>query len=131
MPGLTEHWWPKTYTIKSSIYGDTRPGLLLKVPESATTSSGDITFSNTSSNYKNSSGDYYKSTIRGLYIYDVDEENIVFRGKDPSNSYLRICRVTDEKLEKDKELIGNALYITDSVKMFITDFNGNRTDIVK
>ena len=131
MPGLTERWWPKTYTMKSSIYGDTRPGLLLKVPESATTSSGNITFTNTSSNYKNSSGDYYKSTIRGLYIYDVDEENIVFRGKDPSNSYLRICRVTDEKLEKDKELIGNALYITDSGKMFITDFNGNRTDIVK
>lgn len=131
LPGLGEQWWPKTSKIKSSIYNDTRYGMLFTLPESITTSGCNITFTNTSSNYKNSDGNYYKSSIRGLYIYDIDEENIVLRGTDPSNSYLRICRVTDEKLKKDKKLVGNALYITDSGKMFITDFNGNRTDIVK
>ena len=62
-------------------------------------------------------------------MYDINEENIVVRGEEPSNSFLRICRVTDEKLANDKTLLGNSMYITDSGKMFITDFNGNKTDI--
>lgn len=69
------------------------------------------------------------TSIRGMYLYDTNEENIVVRGEEPSNSFLRICRVTDEKLAKDVKLLGNALYFTDSGAIFITDFNGNRTDI--
>ena len=38
--------------------------------------------------------------------------------------------MTEEKLAKDKKLIGNALYITDCGTMMITDFNGAKVDIV-
>lgn len=65
-----------------------------------------------------------------MYLYDINEENISIRGEEPSNSFLQICRVTEAKLEKDKKLIGNALYFTDGGAVFITDFNGNRIDIV-
>ena len=47
------------------------------------------------------------------------------------NTWLQICRVKDSVLVTDTKLISNALYITDSGKMFITDFSGNRIDIVK
>lgn len=126
-----ERWIPKTYKIKSSIYGDDRPGLTFTVPESATSSDGYMHLTNTSDGCQTSSGEYYKTSIRGMYLYDVNEENIVIRGEEPSNSFLQICRVTDEKLAKDKKLIGNALYITDSGKMFITDFNGVKIDLIK
>ena len=63
------------------------------------------------------------------HLFEVNEENIVIRGEAPSNSFLQICRVTDKKLAKDKKLVGNALYITDSGKMFITDFNGVRINL--
>lgn len=56
-------------------------------------------------------------------------KTIVIRGEEPSNSFLQICRVTDAKLAKDKKLIGNALYITDSGTIMITDFNGVKVDI--
>lgn len=126
-----ERWIPKSNNIKSTIYKDNRCGLVFTVSETATDSSGSMTLTNTSGKYKNSEGEYYKESIRGMYLYDTNEDKIVVRGEEPSNSFLQICRVTDEKLKKDKKLIGNALYITDSGKMFITDFNGNRTDIVK
>lgn len=122
-------WIPKTYKIKSSIYGDDRPGFIFTVAESATGTDGYINLTNTSGNCRTSTGEYYKTSIRGMYLYDVNEENIVIRGEEPSNSFLRICRVTDEKLAKDVKLLGNALYFTDSGAIFITDFNGNRTDI--
>ena len=122
-------WVPKTYTIKSAIYNDTRPGLTFTVAESATGTDGYINFTNTSGNYQTSAGEYYKTSIRGMYLYDIDEENIVIRGEEPSNSFLQICRVTDAKLAKDKKLIGNALYFTDSGDVFVTDFNGTKVDI--
>ena len=124
-----EKWIPKTYKIKSSIYGDDRPGFIFTIPESATGTDGYITLTNTANGCQTSTGEYYKTSIRGIYLYDVNEENIVIRGEEPSNSFLRICRVTDEKLAKDVKLLGNALYFTDSGAIFITDFNGNRTDI--
>lgn len=122
-------WIPKTYKIKSSIYGDDRPGLTFTVPESATETDGYINLTNTSDGCQTSTGEYYKTSIRGMYLYDVNEENIVIRGEEPSNSFLQICRVTEEKLAKDKKLIGNALYITDSGTMMMTDFNGAKVDI--
>lgn len=127
-PGGTK-WMPKTYKIKSSIYGDERPGYIFTVTESATGTDGYINFTNTSGKYQTSTGEYYKASIRGMYLYDVNEENIVIRGEEPSNSFLQICRVTEEKLAKDTKLIGNALYITDSGTIMITDFNGVKVDI--
>lgn len=124
-------WLPKTSTIKSSIYGDTRPGCIFTVPESATTTNGNMTFTNTAGTCINSSGEYFKTSIRGMYLYDVNEEDIVIRGQEPSNSFLRICRVTEEKLAKDTTLIGNSLYMTDEGNMFVTDFNGKRVDITR
>lgn len=122
-------WIPKTYKIKSSIYGDDRPGFIFTVAESATGTDGYINLTNTSGNCQTSTGEYYKTSIRGMYLYDVNEENIVIRGEEPSNSFLQICRVTEAKLAKDKKLIGNALYITDSGTIMITDFNGVKVDI--
>ncbi len=127
-PGANK-WIPVTLKIKSTIYGDERPGFIFTVPESATATDGHINFTNTSGKYQNSAGDYIQATIKGMYLYDVNEENIVIRGEEPSNSYMQICRVSKEKLEKDKKLIGNAVYIVDDGTMFVTDFNGNRTDI--
>lgn len=127
--GKNEIWLPKSATIKSSIYGDVRPGYIFTVPEDAADITGYMTFTNTSDNCQNTAGEYYTTSIRGMYLYDVNEENIVKRGQEPSNSFLSICRVTEEKLAKDTKLIGNALYFTDKGTLFITDFNGNRTYI--
>lgn len=124
-----ENWIPKGSTFTSQIYKETRFGKMITIPESATSSSGYLTFTNTCNTNKNGSGEYISVTIEGLYIYDVNEENIVLRGSEPSNSYLQICRVTEEKLATDTKLIGNALYITDAGKLFMTDFNGNETDL--
>lgn len=124
-----EKWLPKSEKIKSSIYGDTRPGCIFTVPEEASDTTGYMTFTNTADSCQNSTGEYRMTSIRGMYLYDINEENIVVRGEEPSNSFLRICRVTDDKLAKDVKLLGNALYFTDSGAIFITDFNGNRTDI--
>ena len=122
-------WIPKTHKIKSSIYGDDRPGFTFTVPESATGTDGYVNLTNTANGCQTSTGEYYKTSIRGMYLYDIDEENIVIRGEEPSNSFLQICRVTEAKLAKDKKLIGNALYITDSGTIMITDFNGVKVDI--
>ena len=124
-----EKWLPKSTKIKSSIYGDTRPGYIFTVPEEASDTTGYMTFTNTANGCQTSTGEYYKTSIRGMYLYDVNEENIVIRGEEPSNSFLQICRVTEEKLAKDTKLIGNALYITDSGTIMITDFNGAKVDI--
>ena len=85
-----------------------------------------MTLTNTSGSCQNTAGEYYTTSIRGIYLYDINEENIVIRGEEPSNSFLSICRVTEEKLAKDTKLIGNALYFTDKGTIFMTDFNGNR-----
>ena len=122
-------WIPKTHKIKSSIYGDDRPGFIFTIPESATGTDGYVNLTNTANGCQTSTGEYYKTSIRGMYLYDIDEENIVIRGEEPSNSFLQICRVTDAKLAKDKKLIGNALYVTDSGNIFVTDFNGVKVDI--
>ena len=73
----------------------------------------------------------HKAVIKGFYMCDANEENVIIRGLTPANTWLQICRVKDSVLATDTKLISNALYITDSGKMFITDFSGNRIDIVK
>lgn len=62
-------------------------------------------------------------SINGIYLYDLDESDIIIRGENPSDTWIRICRVTEEKLEQHPELLSNALYISDNESMFITDFN--------
>lgn len=124
-----ERWVPKTSTFKSTIYNETRYGIRFTVPESATGSGGYCTLTNTSGNCQTASGDYYKTSIRGMYLYDVDEEGIVIRGEEPSNSYLKFCRVTEEKIETDRKFVENAMYVSDKGNMFFTDFNGNKVDV--
>lgn len=119
-----QYWFPKNNKITSVIYGDSRIGRIVTVPETATATTAYITFCNVNSSCKNSNGDYLTSSVRGFYIYDVNEEDIIIRGEEPSNSYLQFCRVTEKKLAKDKKLIGNALYVTDEGNSFVTDFYG-------
>lgn len=120
----SQYWFPKNNKITSVIYGDSRIGRIVTVPETATATTAFITFCNINSSCKNSNGDYLTSSVRGFYIYDVNEEDIIIRGEEPSNSYLQFCRVTEKKLAKDKKLIGNALYVTDEGNSFVTDFYG-------
>ena len=61
---------------------------------------------------------------------NVDEENVIIRGVDPANTWLQICRVKEEILALNPKLISNALYITDKGHMFITDFSGNRFNLI-
>lgn len=68
--------------------------------------------------------------VEGLYLYDLDEDNVIIRGRDLANSWLRICRVTEAMLVADPTLLGNCLYITDAGNMFITDYSGTRTNII-
>lgn len=70
-------------------------------------------------------------TAIGLYLYDLSEEGVSIRGRDPANTWLRICRVTEEMVAKDNKLLGNALYITDAGNLFITNFSGEKVDIIK
>ena len=76
------------------------------------------------------SKEYHKAVIKDFYMYDVNEENVIVRGVNPANTWLQICRVTDARLATDTKLLSNALYITDSGKMFVTDFNGNRINLI-
>jgi len=66
-----------------------------------------------------------------FYLYDLSEEGVSIRGRDPANTWLRICRVTEEMVAKDNKLLGNALYITDAGNLFITNFSGEKVDIIK
>lgn len=127
-PDGYEFWFPKTEKMTSKIYNEERNAKLVTLSgdKVVSTGGGRLTLTNIAASNKNSDNEYAKAVIENLYIYDLDEENIVFRGDDPSNSFLQICRVTDEKLAQDKKLIGDALYITDSGLVFMTDFNGNR-----
>lgn len=131
-PSGKEYWYPKSEKMISEIYGESRQCMLVNIPDDIvlTTGGGTLYLSNISSSNLNSDGEYASATIKNLYIYDIDEEDIVFRGSTPSNSYLQICRVTEEKLATDNNLIVDALYITDKGNMFITDFNGEKINLV-
>ena len=64
-PGEGNYWIPKSNKIKSRIYGDDRPGFTFTVPDSATGTSGVMSFTNTSGGCQTSTGEYYKASIRG------------------------------------------------------------------
>lgn len=130
-PDGYEFWFPKTEKMISKVYDEERNAKLITLSSDrvVSTGGGRLSLTNIASSNKNSNTEYAKAVIENLYIYDLDEDNIVFRGDDPSNSFLQICRVTDEKLAQDKKLIGDALYITDSGLVFMTDFNGNRVKL--
>ncbi len=76
----------------------------------------------------------YHIRIRGVYLYKHDErDELHIRGEDESKTYIKICRVTEKNLSVDianNDLQSNALYITDAGNLFITDYSGNRIDII-
>lgn len=74
---------------------------------------------------------YYTFTIKGLYLYNPNEEDVVIRGETPANSWLQIARVTEEALLEYPNLQPNALYFTDDGKMFITDFSKNKHEVLE
>ena len=129
-PG-NEYWFPNTYIGTSEIYKEQKNCYMFTMNESVGIGNGNgrVSFVSITSTNKNNSNQNITATVKGLYIYDVDEEGIVFRGENPSNSFLQICRVTPETLANDKNLIGNCLYFVNNGSVFITDFTGNRIDI--
>lgn len=121
---------------QSALHDVKCPHVTVTVPETAKDAKGCyIEILNISSTPYNKLSDgakeAHKAVIKGFYMCDVNEENVIIRGLTPANTWLQICRVKDSALVTDTKLISNALYITDSGKMFITDFSGNRIDIVK
>ena len=73
----------------------------------------------------------YHIRIKGLYYYKLDEASELFiRGKDASDTYVRLNRVTTDKVETDV-LESDTLYIVDDGSMFMTNFRGERTDLCK
>ena len=72
----------------------------------------------------------YHIHIRGLYYYKLDEaEELQIRGKDPSNTYIRLNRV-NEKIQ-DENYETDSLYIVDDGSMFITNTKGERVDLAQ
>lgn len=121
---------------QSALHDVKCPHVTVTVPETAKDAKGCyIEILNLSATPYNTLSDgtkeAHKAVIKGFYMCDVNEENVIIRGLTPANTWLQICRVKDSVLATDTKLISNALYITDSGKMFITDFSGNRIDIVK
>lgn len=129
--GSKEIWFAKTHRAESAVFNKEMCCRSFTLEEGFLASgTGRLTLTNISAANTNDQGEDAYALVQGLYVYDLDEENVIFRGEEPSNSFLQICRVTDKKLAEEKRLVGNALYITDSGKLFITDFSGNRIDIV-
>lgn len=121
---------------QSALHDVKCPHITVTVPETAKDAKGCyIEILNLSATPYNTLSDgtkeAHKAVIKGFYMCDVNEENVIIRGLTPANTWLQICRVKDSVLATDTKLISNALYITDLGKMFITDFSGNRIDIVK
>lgn len=67
--------------------------------------------------------------LKGVYIYDLGEEDIYPRGKESAKTSLSICRVAEEIEEQDPNSIKNALYISDKGRMWMVDGSGEQTDI--
>ena len=127
--GLDELWFPNTNIATSLVYGDKRPCKQFTIPSTAIIGSlGAITLVDISEKSYDVVGEEnipHYCSIKNFYIYDVNEDNIVKRGIDPSNSFMRICRVTNEKLLDDKnenKLLEDSLYINDNGSLYMTDF---------
>ena len=66
--------------------------------------------------------------IKGLYLYDLSErDELVIRGVDPAKTWMTICRVKEENLVADQKigLVRNAMYVTNTGKLFFTDYLGD------
>lgn len=75
------------------------------------------------------SANYYHIVVKGFYLYRIDEsEELFIRGEDPSDTLIGINRVKTDTI--DEELAPNTLYIVDDGTMFITNFKGQRVDII-
>lgn len=73
---------------------------------------------------------FYK--VKGLYVYDKDEKDVIIRGDAPSNAYIRMSRVTKETFENDiknDNLKINTLYIirdeNNQCSLAMTDIGGH------
>lgn len=69
--------------------------------------------------------------ISNLYMYNVDEEELIVRGVDSANSSLAFCRVSEDIENKDPNTVKNALYVSDKGNMWMVDNSGTQTDINK
>ena len=73
----------------------------------------------------------YFATVKGLYVYDKDEQDVIVRGESPSSARIMMSRVTKESfkndIENDKIKI-NTLYIirdeNNECSLAITDIGG-------
>lgn len=74
----------------------------------------------------------YFCKIKGMYVYDKDEKDVIIRGDSPSNAYIMISRVTKETFRNDIEndkLKINTLYIirdeNNQCSLAMTDIGGH------
>lgn len=74
----------------------------------------------------------YFATVKGLYVYDKDEKDVIIRGDSPSNAYIMMSRVTKETFENDiknDNLKINTLYIirdeNNQCSLAMTDIGGH------
>lgn len=65
--------------------------------------------------------------VNDLYLVDPSEleDDILIRGEDPSNTYIRLNRVTSEKYAMETELETDSLYIINDGRLVVTDGNGD------
>ena len=68
-------------------------------------------------------------SLKGLYLYDLDEAGIVKRGDGSAKSSLGICRVIEEVEMADPSNLKNTLYVSDKGRMWMVDASGGRTNI--
>ena len=120
------YWFPKTIHARSEAYEEDRQCTFFSFGDEYTTNGGGrIIFCSVRSSNIVNDGSFLKAVVNGAYIYDLDEQGIVKRGIDPTNSFLQICRVTEETLAKDKKLVRNALYFVKEGRIFMTDYDRN------
>lgn len=74
----------------------------------------------------------YFCKVKGMYVYDKDEKDVIIRGDSPSNAYIMISRVTKETFRNDIEndkLKINTLYIirdeNNQCSLAMTDIGGH------
>lgn len=74
----------------------------------------------------------YFCKVKGLYVYDKDEKDVIIRGDSPSNAYIMMSRVTKETFENDiknDNLKINTLYIirdkNNQCSLAMTDIGGH------
>lgn len=118
---------PRTYRIYgdtkelSSAWGTEIPCVMFTVPDTATELCIGV------QSYGFESG--VSMTAKGVYLYDLGED-VAIRGQASTKSSLRVCRVTEEQESVSPAKVPNALFVSDSGKMWCTKLDGSRVDIV-